>query len=60
MSDVFDFDTYVMAHLEKHPPQMQFGGDTREQWYVWQKRLRTIGCWISWSRFPSKFRWRRT
>ena len=41
MSDVFDFDTYVMAYLEKHPPQMQFGGETREQWYVWQKRLRT-------------------
>ena len=40
MSDVFDFDTYIMAHFDRHPPLLHFAGESREEWYVWQKRLR--------------------
>ena len=41
MSDVFDFDTYIMAYYDKHPPLMHFAGESRDEWYVWQQRLRT-------------------
>ncbi|MDE2817158.1 MAG: hypothetical protein OXK81_10730, partial [Chloroflexota bacterium] len=40
MSDVFDFDTYIMAHYEKHPPLMHFAGESRDEWFAWQQRLR--------------------
>ena len=41
MNDTFDFDTFVMAYFEKHPPLLHFAGESSEEWYVWQKRLRT-------------------
>ena len=40
MSDVFDFDSYIMAYYEKHPPLMHFAGESRDEWYTWQQRLR--------------------
>ena len=40
MNDTFDFDTFVMAYFEKHPPLLHFAGESSEEWYVWQKRLR--------------------
>jgi len=41
MNYAFRFDDYIMAYYEQHPPLLAFRGSTREEWYIWQQRLRT-------------------